>query len=374
MVAGGQQEIEKVENETKENLAGLKENPNLEAKTEIEKFEKRQEREISEPLIEEARSKRNQLLEERGLLPMSKADFDQYFASKDFEIRTDLKQGNTGDCYAVAAIHAMSRSPHFEMIVRSSMKKLPDGSWEVKIPLLSKRFQTITITSEELLPQENKNLGKTIKTEGGIAPDLREVLTPVQGKEGLQVLEAAFIKQKFGMVDRLAAEGGWGDKVLLALGGDNFKRVSFNASRYNEETEQLEYLGLANIPNQKYVDDVLENFDPEIHIATAVTKFFDRRTLIAKVAGKLGLSLEGQVKGAYRAEETLKFFVPGHSYSISKVDRQKKIVTLANPWDTSKPIDLTFGQFKKTFCRLEAIRIDNAKLLKNMEAVARVAA
>ena len=157
-MAGGQQEIEKVENETKENLAGLKENPNLEAKTEIEKFEKRQEREISEPLIEEARSKRNQLLEERGLLPMSKADFDQYFASKDFEIRTDLKQGNTGDCYAVAAIHAMSRSPHFEMIVRSSMKKLPDGSWEVKIPLLSKRFQTITITSEELLPQENKNL------------------------------------------------------------------------------------------------------------------------------------------------------------------------------------------------------------------------
>lgn len=46
------------------------------------------------------------------------------------------------------------------------------------------------------------------------------------------------------------------------------------------------------------------------------------------------------------------------------------MITLANPWDTSKPIELTFDQFKQTFSSFEAIRINSAKLLKNIGRVA----
>ncbi len=314
------------------------------------------EREIPNPFIQEARRKRNQLLEARGLFSLSKREFEEYFASKEFTIRTDLKQGNTGDCYVVAAIHAMSRSPHFEMIVRSSMKKLSDGSWEVKIPLLSENGQVITITPDELLPQKNRQFMKLGK-DGGIMSDVRRKLSPMKGKEGMQVLEAAFIKEKFGSVDRLEAEGGFASEVLLALGGgDNFRRIRLDALKFNEKKSKWEFLGLdsCSAEDMFYLDRYLEHFDPEIHIATVSTG--ER----GKIANTIGL---------YKGKGTQKFFVPGHAYSISNVDPQKKIITLANPWNTSKPIALTFDQFKGTFCTFDAVRIDSAKLLKNMETV-----
>ncbi len=321
---------------------------------ELKEYLKREQREISRPVIEEAKRKRNQLLEARGLLSMSKTDFDTNFSSKDFEVRVDLKQQNVGDCYAVAAIHAMSRSPHFETICRSSMKRLPDGSWQVRVPLMSENGEMITITPEELLPQKNRQFLRRSE-KGGIIPDLRRKLMPVKGKEGLQVLEAAFIKQKFGSVDRLAAEGGWGDEVLLSLGGDNFKEYSIVSETYNQDTKKWEYPGLGSLDekNMAYLDHYLENFDPEVHMATVSTKH--------------GV---GNITGFYRAKGTItKFLAPGHAYSISAVDAEKKMVSLANPWDTSKPVELTFDQFKENFSGFRAIRIDSARLLRNMKGV-----
>ena len=320
---------------------------------ELKDYLRREQREISRPVIEEARRKRDQLLEARGLLSMSKMDFDTHFSSKDFEVRADLKQQNVGDCYAVAAIHAMSRSPHFETICRASMKKLPDGSWQVRVPLMSENGQMITISPEELLPQKNRQFLKRSE-KGGIMPDLRRKLMPVKGKEGLQVLEAAFIKQKFGSVDRLAAEGGWGDEVLLSLGGDNFREYSIDSSRYNQETKKWLYPGLSALGEKRmaYLDHYLENFDPEVHMATVSTKH--------------GV---GKVTGSYRVKGTAKFLVTGHAYSISAVDAENKMVSLANPWDTSKAIELTFDQFKENISGFRAIRIDSAKLLRSMKSV-----
>ncbi|HCP08271.1 MAG TPA: hypothetical protein DIT25_00510 [Candidatus Moranbacteria bacterium] len=332
-----------------------------------ENTEKR-EKEISDPLIQEARKKRNQLLESRGLLKMSEDDFKKYFVAREFDIRDELKQANVGDCYAVAAIHALSRSPQFEMICRSSMKKLPNGSWEVRIPLLSEDSQTITITPEELRPQKNKQFLKRGK-DGGM-PDLRMKLRSMNGKEGLQVLEAAFIKSKFGSVDRLAAEGGWGEDVLRRLGGDNFKESSFDAPlKYNEKKKEWTNRDVAldslSGEDMEKLDDYLENFDPEIHIATANTKFMDTSTLKGFIAENLQF---------YKGEGTMKLFVPGHAYSISKVDSENKIISVVNPWNTNNSIKLTFEQFKKIFDSVSGIRIDHAKMLSNMRNVTEKAA
>jgi len=325
---------------------------------EVKDYLKYEQRELSRPIIEEAKRKRDQLLETRGLLSMSKEDFSNYFSSKDFEVRADLKQQNVGDCYAVAAIHAMSRSPHFEMICRSSMKKLPGGSWQVRVPLLSEGGQMVTITQEEISPQWNKQFLRRGK-DSKFMPDLRTRLKPVKGKEGLQVLEAAFIKAKFGTVDRLAAEGGWGDEVLLQLGGDKFKQYRLNSATYNTENKKWEYPGLnsLNEKQQAYLDHYLENFDPEVHMATVSTKHE-----------------KGEALGFYKVKGALEFLVPGHAYSISGVDREKRVVTVANPWNTAKPINLTFDQFKENFSGFEAIRIDSAKMLQSMKKVERKAA
>lgn len=313
---------------------------------------KREQLEIAKPVIEEAKKKRNQLLEARGLFLMSKTDFDIYFSSKEFKIRADLEQQNVGDCYAVAAIYAMSRSPYFEIICRSSIKRLLDGSWEVRIPLLSEDGKVIKITSEELLPQKNRRFLK--RESGSIIPDFRRKLKPVKGKEGLQVLEAAFIKAKFGSVNRLAAEGGFGHEVLLRLGGDNFKCYKVHSDVWNDAKQKWECPGLSSVKelDMAHLDHYLENFDPEIHIATASTKW------------------EGEVIGFYKVKGSMKFLVPGHVYSVCSVNSQKRTIRLANPWDTRTSIELTLDQFKESFSGLEAIRIDSARLLNNMENIA----
>jgi hypothetical protein len=106
-----------------------------------------------------------------------------------------------------------------------------------------------------------------------------------------------------------------------------------------------------------YLDHYLENFDPEIHIATASTKHIGKGD-----------------STSYKGKGTKETFVSGHAYSISNVDSEHKKITLANPWDTAKPIELTFEQFKENFSGFEAIRIDSAKLLSNMRRVEKKAA
>ena len=93
----------------------------------------------------------------------------------------------------------------------------------------------------------------------------------------------------------------------------------------------------------------MENFDPEVHIATTgtgIVPFFRSRT----PEKESDVELRG-----------------GHAYSISKVDSKNERIILVNPYNTSRQMELTFSQFKRRFTLLFIARIDNAKLLKNME-------
>lgn len=314
----------------------------------------REQKELSQGIIKEARRKREELLEARGVFMMSKSDFDTYFSGS-FEVGADLKQGNTGDCYAVAAIHALSRSPNFELICRSSMQRMPDGSWQVKFPLMNEFGKTITIKPEDILSQRNKRFLRRSE-KGKILPDLRMRLSPLKGKEGLRVLEAAYIKSKFGSVNRLAAEGGYSEEFLQKLCGDMFNRFAIESFRRGQKGEEFEYPGLKSLNEEPmaYLDHFLENFDPDVFVATVYTK-----------GGGLRL------KPGYRAKGTVKFLAKRHAYSVSSVDRQEKTITLVNPWNTSKSLRFTFDQFKENFSGLGAVRINNSRLLKKMDAIDR---
>ena len=305
-----------------------------------EKYKKfgyeRYEKELSKPMIEEARRVRDHILESQGKLPLSKEEFDRYFSSEDFEVSADLRQQNVGDCYLIAAIHSMSCSPNFELFCRSSMKRLSDGSWRVKIPLLSEDGEWITVTKEEILPQKNRKFFSWHKRSWHKRKklDTRRWLQPVQGKEGLQVLEAAYIKKKFSVVDRLAAEGGQGDEALMCFGGDNLVRFDVNSQSLKTlDSEQVNPL-----------DSFLESFDPEIHMATVS---FEDNSL-------------------HRVAWTVKTLVPNHAYSIAGVNAEEGTITLANPWDTSRPLEMSFDRFKENFSRFQAVRVDSASLLLNM--------
>ncbi|MBI3632071.1 MAG: hypothetical protein HY225_01325 [Candidatus Vogelbacteria bacterium] len=323
-------------------------------------IERRREKELSELTIREARDKRNELLEDRGLFHLSKEDFQKYFASTEFDVRAKMNQQNVGDCYLIAAIHALSCSPHYEMIVRSSVKRLQDGSWGVRIPLLSQRGKFIRITPNEIEPQKNPRF-----LEPGFlnkSSDKREVLYPVKGREGLQVLESAFMKSKFGVVDRLTVERGSASDALKVFGGDNFHWLDIVSTKIDTKIGTVEELTLASLDNDKakVLDSVLENFDPEVLIATAATMNGPKPSLWGRV---FGYPKSFQISAFNR-----RFFY-GHAYSVSRVDSVSRMVTVMDPGDTSKPIELTFSQFKDVFSQVQAVRIDSARLLGNMEKV-----
>lgn len=237
---------------------------------------------INGRLIKEAIRKRTEMLEKKGFFPMTIQEFKKYFAPG------KLKTQNADNCSTVSPINALRQSPNFEIIIRSSMKKLTDGSWKILIPLMSEDGKLITITPEELLPQSNPQF--SMPKNGKI--DLRKVLLPPVGPEGLRVLEAAFLKSKFGKVDRLKGEENSGDEIISILGGNNFTVYDISSTRKNPESGAEEHPGLDTLPPQEMsqLDDLLENFDPDIDIAVAKTKDSDNETVSIETENESWLS------------------------------------------------------------------------------------
>lgn len=299
-----------------------------------------EQREVKKTIIQEAQKKRNNILEKNGLFQLSKEDFNNYFLAEGGDAKNKLEQGNTGTCFIVAAIHALSCSPNFELLCRSSMKRLADGSWEVKIPLLDENGETVIITPEETKPQKNEQFLK--RKKGKIIPDTRTKLEPLKGREGMRVLEAAFIKSQFQEVNRLKVDkGGYSGETLLTLGGNNFEEYGFDPDE--ENLDSIDELRMS------FLDNFLENFDKELFIATTSTK---KNFYIKDISTK-------------RKEEIFGH----HAYSVSNVDSKNKIIFLTNPHDTSKPIRMTFEQFKKNFSHFRAVRINYSKLLGNLQSI-----
>lgn len=322
----------------------------------------RPEKEHSPSLLQEARRCREKILEKKGFFSLSEEEYKQYFSDV-YSGQQKFKQGNVGNCYAVAAIHALSQSENFELMARSSMQRLQDGSWEVRIPLFDRNGKKVTITQGEIQPQENKNFGWHWNfKEDFLFPrrDNRRYLNPVEASEGVRVLEAAYIKSKFGEVDRLSATSGHSDEALLRLGGNNF--LGYRVEQENSVLNQLPEAETQNL------DHFLETFDPDVYAATASSR--SSRSLPGKRL------LQALIRGReimYRGAKTHQKFFMNHAYSIIGVEQQKKMVILTNPHDTTQRIELDFDQFKGTFRSLKAIRINHAELLNNMEAFWRTA-
>ncbi len=85
------------------------------------------------------------VLEKPGYFSLSKEKYEKSFQEKSFRVGDNLKQGNFGDCYFVAALYTLSRLPYFEVLIRAGMKKNDDNSWQVRLPLLEKEGKVVEV-------------------------------------------------------------------------------------------------------------------------------------------------------------------------------------------------------------------------------------
>lgn len=300
----------------------------------IEKIYKEKSEDDIHQQVQEAIKLRDRLLMDEGNLQMSKDEYKTYFNPN-----IDWRQQNTGNCVSVAELDAARHNPFFEVLVRTSMHKLPDNSWKVKIPLLDPNGEVISITPEELLPQNNPMFMKGFWK-----------LKPTSGPEGLQVLEAALMKKQFGSVDRQKAEGSTEDLYLLL--GENAVKKELVFQTHDSTTGAWD---------KAPIEEYLKNYNINSDIAVAIEgRPFHKQSSIDRFLSWMSGSIKVK-KGSFR------FIIPYHGYSIQEVDPDKRKITLANAHNTKKPFRLTFSQFEEHFDNLLAARIDFANLIKNMK-------
>ncbi len=305
-----------------------------------------------------AKKRMSSILEKSGYFRMSHEEYQSYFQTQDFRVTGDLKQGNFGDCYLVAALYALSRSSFFEVMVRAGMKREENGDWNVRWPLLHQEFDPVIVSQEDMSAHDNPKFLQR-HTKGRILPDFRRALRPLKGGEGFLALEAVFIKNKFKKIDRLAAEGGNPGRALQWAGGDFVNIVDFYPEM-PEKSIKGYWPTLDDLPEEdaEELDFALANFDSDMHVATTSTRPLKSLPFFRRNLGRL-------VGGAlFKGKDVLKYFFTNHAYAVSEVNSKDKVITIVNPWNTKKPIVLTFDQYKATFSDLQIAQFDANKLIE----------
>jgi hypothetical protein len=322
--------------------------------------ELRLEQEKESAILKEAEEIRDRLLE-KGDLSITKEQFNTYFIPEG-QTGIHFKQQNVGDCGGLAALHALSCCDWFEFFVRYSSCRKSEKSWKFEMPLMNKNGRTVEISKRDISSQWNASFLNRGPLSG---IDMRPRIGPIRALEGVQALEAAFIisnnkeytkiiKGPISDTERRMVEGIAGDDVLMLFGGELFEKcgVEANFKTTSEAAKNItrnNRLSLLDEENMAHLNHYLENWDFGMYIATATPYVWADKKIM--------------IKG------TNKFFWPKHHYSISSVDAKKKTVTLGNPHDTSKPIEITFDQFKQCFTGLRAVKINSTKLLEKMKRI-----
>jgi hypothetical protein len=260
-----------------------------------------------------------------------------------------LKQQNVWNCYLISALNSLRKSPHYETIIRLSVRKVHNG-YSVKVPLWDKNWQEIFVSLQDIQAQKNVNFWKA---DNFWKIDRREYLYPIDGPEGLKILEAAYWKlitqknSKEGeLFNRLYMEGWYWDNALIDLlwsnsldittiRGDGIFQFKWHLKTLSEKWDKI---------IQK-VENFLDNFHPWKDIATV-------NTPRSQWWHDSSFNIDGKI------------FYHSHAYSITNVDKFNQIVHVTNPWNAHEIISITYDQFMRIFCDTSSVEVKPDRFLK----------
>ncbi len=282
----------------------------------------------------EAMRRKFDLLDKQTEGMMTKEQFAIYFGDT-------LKQGiNTGNCYLIAAFASLQRSPHFEAIIRTSIKRTKPPSAPgvlVGFPLgSSRKKEWIPVFYDDVKKQQvDPTTDKRNRTS----------LYAVEGRIGWKMLEAAYIKmvtKNNAAVDRRATEGGFGHEALMRMFGDSV--MNNELGTFNELS-----LSSGNRQEVQKLHKWLDGYSPSKDIATVNSKY--RKTKKNEHPNDKSYKVKannGDVEIFYN-----------HAYSIRSVDKFNKRVAVSNPHDTHRPIFFeSYGDFADAFSHISGVEID----------------
>lgn len=274
-----------------------------------------------------------------------------------------IAQQNVGNCYLIAALNTMKRSPYFKFLVRSGVREVKRGVWEVSIPLDGgASAQTIRVVAADLKPVTYK--GKEYH--------------PLKGGKGYQILEAAYTK-------KLLADA-HNQKPANAnnqLDPNKLRPKDMGPARAHSEGGQMS-VPIADLGGR--------NFDPILIIGNTSTQPLSRyqtvqmrtRAFLDGFNNQNQLATAGSISGGGHDKSYLAFSHPGgeqikiyhnHGYEIKSVNKFDQTVTLLNPWNTSKKsggqlITLKYDEFMRVFADIQGANVNHGAIQDSMRQAA----
>ena len=280
-------------------------------------------------------NKGDEVLGQSNKYTLSKKDFNEFFSLKE-----PLRQ-QTSNCYLISVIETMRWCSDFEDMIRSSVKKLKNGSWEVSTPFMSKESEVITITPDELKWKINRNKRSVFGIDFS-NPILMNVSWPLWYK----ILESAFTKYKFWKAKNWSELGGHEDDVLDFFLGDSAIIDRFNWNNWKtRRLTDITYWGLSNSRKIGALLEKFKNFNKDTDMMSAgIIPPLGKNNYLDKLSPRL-------------KKEAKKYKSP-HAYPIKGYDKENKVITLGETWDTSKTISLPLDDFLQIFSRLTFAKLD----------------
>jgi len=263
---------------------------------------------------------------------------------KDFEME---QSRNVGDCYFVAALYGLKHNEIFEHLVRKMVKKDGDN-WIVQFPDGS---APITITPDDLSGQKtpDEKTGKMVRRK------------PVKGGVGDIILERAygrFLKKKQEEESRKAQDS---ELTYMVLRGGYPAKVF--------EAFLNRYAGYQTIYNHRQwtIDDNRDDIKAVEIWLNAAALNPNHIILVASTPSNMPTPYSHETGDREFSENGEKmyfmdkghFFYQGHAYTITAVNAEKRLVTIANPHDTKRlKKTVSYDNFMKIFNAIYAAKLE----------------
>ena len=250
-----------------------------------------------------------------------------YSATKNGAIDNFKQAEEKGDCWLLSSLYSLSESEIGEKIIQNSIQYMPDGT-SVTFAQNGEYF----ISNEEL--EKAKKSGTYAKGDDDVVIyelAMEKLLQAQQNKE-LTYFDDTPEILNFGKNEDIT--GGFAREALYLITG---KRPEWGVPNH------------ATSIFGKFMEDV-GLYNPYRDMETLINRFIknkDENPLVASITDGVEWSCD-----IYGNEINLS---NQHGYSI--VDANKDVITIVDPWDTSKEILLTREAFFKNFDRIESVNL-----------------